>query len=179
MIGIQGQVDFKRRDYNLVVEVSEKLKEGGIKNIKFNIIGTHNRETLRDIVSEKGLQSYFVFHESLDDRQFFEEVAKCDYLMPLLGEEQKSYYANKMTATYSHSAAYRIPMIIYSANAEAWGINHAQAVLYSDINSLFGVLKSLRDYADLQVKYAQLIDEKVARNKQFLCDLSSSLGFRK
>lgn len=171
LIGVQGQIDFERRDYDLLIAAAKKLKAQGAKNLKFNIIGTLNIEKLQKKVVEGGFQELFVFHKRLDDQRFFEEIAKCDYLMPLLGRDQKVYFTSKMTASYSHSAAYGIPMIIYNENASAWGLTSEQAMIYSDLNELCEMLLNIEHHECLKLRFGEFVQLKLESNIKFLSDL--------
>ena len=145
MIGIQGLIDFRRRDYNFLVKLAITLKKQGISNVLFNIIGANNKKggkKLRDMIREDALSEYFRLHEKLVDKAFYSEIETCDLLMPLLGPLQESYLKEKTSATLSHAAAYSKPMLLSRSNAVAWELDEGNAFLYNDLESCAQLFKT-------------------------------------
>jgi hypothetical protein len=171
IIGIQGWVNFKRRDYGFLIEVCRKLKELKTEGVLINIIGANNHKDgkkLRDLIREHDLESYFRLHESLDDRSFYNEIEGCDLLMPLLGPDQKRYFSDKTTATLSHAAAYGKPMVISRENAKAWSLNEDAHYIYDDIQSCVDLLKDLKDLSGKTERFIAWRDEKIRKNREKL-----------
>ena len=174
-IGIQGHVDFARRDYPLLVETAQVLLSVGYTGVQFNIIGTLYREKLMELTQSAGVSGYFIFHEKLDDKAFFSQVASCHFIMPLLGTAQSDYFVRKTTASYSHSAAYRIPMILSKDNAVAWGLSKSECMIYDDASDLARLLMELRADDNQFEKYSAFVEGEISVNHQLLSGGLASL----
>lgn len=171
MIGVQGLVNFKRRDYDFLIELCKLLKEQKHEGVVFNIIGSNNKKGgkwLRELIAEFGLEEYFVLHESLDDAAFFSEVEACDLLMPLLGPKQRHYFEDKTTATFSHAAAYNKPMLLSRENAEAWGLDDLKQYIYEDVETCAAVLQHLYNLESHKAKFAQWTALRLKENLKLL-----------
>lgn len=146
VIGVQGWINFKRRDYDFLIRVARRMKEEGTAHVVFNIIGSNNKKggkRLREMIRSDCLDPFFRLHESLDDMAFFREIEACDLLMPLLGPAQKAYFQDKTTATFSHAVAYNKPMLLSRQNADAWGLDEGSQFIYDDDETCAGILKNM------------------------------------
>lgn len=181
-VAIQGWINFKRRDYSFLIETARKLKEQGIGNIKFDIIGGMNNKggkKLLNLVRADGLEDYFIFHERLNDYDFFRAVASSDYVMTLLGEEQKGYYKDKLTGSLTQSAAIGVPLILSRDNAMAWQLDDGNALVYDSLEDLVNKLRRAKDeYERIHEAYNTHIQGLIEGNKQFLADMDLSGGAR-
>lgn len=170
LIAVQGLVKFNRRDYGLVVDVAKALKRRGQSHIRFNIIGnigTKDGQKLKERIRTEGLEEYFILHGFLHDREFLEEVAKCDYIMTALSPAYDQYFTDKMTASFSHSATFRIPMILSGQNAAAWGIPDEAAVVYDTIDEM--VAKLLEEgYETRAERYRSYVAKMIDNNLEEL-----------
>lgn len=169
LIGIQGIVDYARRDYPLLVRIATALKKAGNPSgCRFNIIGVLGKEKLQREVESSGLTDMFIFHNKLSDDCFNKQIAKCQFIMPLLGLAHGRYLSDKITASYSHSAAHRIPLILSGPNAAAWGLDHTNSVIYETEQCLVDILGDLPSAADLRGQYISFINKKIEENKAIL-----------
>lgn len=164
MVGIQGHVDFYRRDYLFLIEISKEFKKRRINRCVFNIIGCLHKEQLEAVVKEENLSMYFIFHSHLIDQQFSEEINRCDYIMPLLGKEHQKYYKDKATTSLFFSAAYNKPMILTEENARAWCLPENVAITYTDLNSALDVFVNISVDMALADEYKSYIDHKIEEN---------------
>jgi hypothetical protein len=175
VVAIQGNINFKRRNYPLLVETAAELKRRNIQGISFNIIGgLDGRDAYRLIgmVRDKGVMEYFRFHRSLDDKEFFREIANSHYLMPLLGDAQRKYLTHDtITSTYSHSAAYNKPMILSAQNAKIWDIDNRTALIFSDMHGLVELIQNLpkeENYRELCESFNEWKEQRIKENKRLL-----------
>ncbi len=183
VIAIQGIINFKRRNYPLLVETAAELKRRNIQGISFNIIGGLNSRDatrLAGMVRDNGVMEYFRFHRSLDDKEFFREIADSHYLMPLLGDAQEKYLTHDtITATYSHSAAYNKPMIISANNAKVWEINSRTALIYRDMRELVDLIQDLpkeESYRKLCESLNEWKEQRIEENKRLLREVFCKNG---
>lgn len=172
-IGVQGLLNYKKRDYIHLLDIAKELKRRNEKSIVFNIIGgikTKDGIKFTNSVKESGLQELFVFHSHLNDYEFAQELSRCDFLITLLTEKYSFYYQDKTSASFSHSAAYKIPMILSKENAKAWGVLESEAVIYSDINDLLAKFMGC-DREMMRNVFARKIDGLIEENKKSLVDI--------
>ncbi len=172
VIGIQGIIDFRRRDYAFLVRLAETFLKSGIL-IRFNVIGSlHQRDAkkLTNMIKAKGLDKLFILHDDLSDHEFFNELSGCDFLITLLSSEYSKYFNAKITASFSHSCAYKIPLIMSVDNAKAWGINGSCAVVYDSECDIVEYFKALNDqkYDEMRVNLTKTINDKIYENKKLI-----------
>ena len=182
VIAIQGNIDFRRRDYPLLVNIAKELKARCINGIKFNIVGGmrhRDARTLRNMVSESGVQSYFLFHKSLNDEQFYREIIESHFLMPLLGETQKRYLSNDtISSTLSHSGSYNKPMILSYNNANLWQMNDQIALIYGEKQDLIDIMMHLPDkhnYSHLCKSLNSWKEQRIEENRRHLQSVFKNL----
>jgi hypothetical protein len=180
VIAIQGNINFKRRDYPLLVETAAELKRRNTQGISFNIIGglgSRDASRLMKMVRDNGVMEYFRFHRSLCDKEFFQEIADSHYLMPLLEDAQEKYMAHDtITSTYSHSAAYNRPMILSAQNAKMWDIDSRTALIYRDIHGLVDLIHDLpkeESYRELCESLNEWKEQLIEENKRLLREVFS------
>lgn len=170
-VGIQGWVNFKRRDYAFLIDQAKELKKNSVDSVRFNIIGANNSKggkRLREMISENSLSDYFTLHEKLTDKEFYNEIAKCDILMPLLGREQEKYFRKKISSTLSHAAAYGKPLLLTSANAEAWDLPPDSCCTYTDLSSCTAILKAAEGLDQKKKSFETWKEEQIRKNREFL-----------
>jgi len=171
MIGVQGLVNFNRRDYDFLIELCKLLQAKDAGGIIFNIIGSNNKKggkRLREQIAAFGLERYFLLHETLDDAAFFGEVEKCDLLMTLLGPKQRHYFEDKTTATFSHAAAYNKPMLLSRENALAWGLDDTTQYCYDDLADCAEIVCRLGGLSVRKANFLAWREEELAKNRALL-----------
>lgn len=173
-IAVQGIISFNRRDYPFLISLAERIARGGAtRPIVFNILGDARRRDgprLRRLVADHGLDQQFRFHVGLPDGEFFDQLCRATYLMPLLNAQSDSYAgAAKVTAAYGHSGAYGIPMILHRDTAHLWEIGDDACLAFDGFVDLADRLAQDRvDRAALTTRYQQLISQKIRRNERML-----------
>ena len=176
LIGVQGHVDRQRRDYDFLLQVAAELKRRNVLPCRFNIIGTLFHETLQKRVETKGLDQYFIFHRRLSDVEFYSELMRCEFLMPLLGTRHKKYFYDKISATLSHPATFNIPMIIWKQNALAWRMDMDCVLTYEGLDDLSDTLCHLASVESLRLRYAKFVEQQIQRCLMQLNGLFPSKG---
>lgn len=173
MIGVQGLVDFRRRDYDFLIQLAKNLKMKEVTSVRFNIIGSNNKKggaRLRELIAQNDLGNYFILHEYLDDKTFFSEIEACDLLMTLLGEKQKHYFKDKTTATFSHAAAFNKPMLLSLDNAKAWSLDETTQYIYKDLASAAELLSSITDLPSRKAAFSDWRETKLEKNRALLSE---------
>ncbi len=181
-IGIQGLIDYRRRDYAFILELAKALKQMGVNHVEFDIIGSlkspnpRGAKRLQASIKAEGLENYFILHPTLNDQAFMESVASCTYLMTALTEHYDFYYRNKTTAALSHAATLGIPLILSADNASAWNMDGSNALVFNDVEGLMGALSrhDTAEYSKLCKTFSQYISEKILSNREMLKGLNWS-----
>lgn len=146
LVGVPGGVSFKRRDYALLLEIAQSWGSSAGPAV-FNIISEvdfKEGRRLWDQVHEGGLERHFRFHHRLTDRAFARQVYESDYLLPLVGNADKSYLREKNSATFSHAARYGKPMLLTREEAVAWEVPSEACGIYLDAAGLGRLLAELQ-----------------------------------
>lgn len=147
VISISGHVDFKKRDYNFLLDALSNVESIKELKIKFNIVssvkGPGDGERLKVRVKDNGLEDFFIFHNNINDDEFYKNVAESDFVMPLVNKMHSQFLNERLTASYSMAMTYEKPMIIESEFAKSWGIEPKACLEYCDRESFLSVLYNL------------------------------------
>lgn len=148
VVGVPGGVSFKRRDYGLLLDTAKAWRHGPAPGqAVFNIISEvdfKDGRRLWEQVHEAGLERHFRFHHRLTDQDFARQVYECDYLLPLVGNADKSYLREKNSATFSHAARYAKPMLLTGEEVAAWEVPADACGIYRDAADLAQLLAGLQ-----------------------------------
>lgn len=176
LVAVQGIISFKRREYAFLIEAAKVMREQGVANVIFNIIGSKTHKDGPEffkMVQDAGLSDYFLFYDKLDDREFFEQIDASDCIMTLLHEKQQKYYHEKTTASLSHAAAYGKPLLLYRENAKAWDMTDVTALIYDDAQTCIRVLSDKASIQAVTTHHIEvtdtIINENIARLKELGC----------
>jgi hypothetical protein len=172
VVGVQGLLNYNKRDYSHLLAIATALREKNLNHVVFSIIGTLNKKDgARFLLSveEAGLKDFFIFHPEMDDRTFAEKLSECDFLITLLTEKYAFYYRDKTSASFSHSAAYNIPLILTRENADAWHLDENVALIYESVDGLAEKFQGANvQNRTIQERYEQFIEKTKEVNRAFL-----------
>ena len=166
----QGIISFSRRDYPMLVTLCQQLaRRSPTATVQFNILGDadiRDGPKLRQRVADLGLGDYFRLHSWLPDRDFFQQVWRADYIMPLVSPRQGTYADNaKVTNACGHSGAYSTPLILHREVASLWGIPESACVTYAGTEDLGDtLLRGLDDRFRHAQRYRAVVAEKIRQN---------------
>jgi len=104
---VQGKVEFKRRNYLSIIDAVKKLNRSvNIKLFDIRVIGKSDSFEgflLRQLVNFSGAKQRFHFSSKLSlYREYFAELARSDFLCPLIDEtkkEYRSYFVDKASSS--------------------------------------------------------------------------------
>ena len=173
-IAVQGIVSFTRRDYLMLVTLCQKLaRRSPTAPVQFNILGNadiRDGPELRQRVSDLGLGDYFQMYSWLPDRDFFQQIARADYVMPLVHQRQGNYADHaKVTSAYGHSGAYGTPLILHRDTASLWGVPESACVTYVATEDLCdALLRGLDDRPRHAQRYQAIVAERIRQNRAVL-----------
>lgn len=173
---IPGELNYKRRDYTIILEALSKLEE--MNNLKIILLGKMDLEktdtkSFLSQVKEMGLENYFMtFDCFIDNSVFHEYIKKSDYIMAPVSLGEQNYLEYKITGAYNLAFAYKKPLIcpeelsiIPDLNATSHFYKNAGVLsqLLKNINS--GTLSRKKIYDDSkwnfetqQEKYLKLLE---------------------
>ncbi|HEA20663.1 hypothetical protein LCGC14_1632690 [marine sediment metagenome] len=116
-IGIPGRIDYKRRDYDFLINALEQASV--LERVNFLILGKVDRTTpdgnrLIESIEKSGkLKNFKLFHSFIDNPDFHGYLSACDYIMPLLRPNQE-YLGSKISGAFNLAFAHKKPMLCNS-----------------------------------------------------------------
>lgn len=142
---IPGQVELKRRDYRSLFESISKY--GLPQNVKFILLGRYDhphgdgayiKEEIQALNVEENFQ---LWKEFVPVNEFHAYVKSCDYILPLIHEDDISgeLYSYQISGAFNLAMGYQKPMLIEEAMAEKF--DFPRVILYEK-SELIMVLKN-------------------------------------
>ena len=169
---VQGNVNFRRRNYTSLIKAVEKLvKVDKLENFIVKILGNSNTaegKIIKDEINNKKLEKYFYFFDQkLDYQKFYNEVQISDYLLVLQDTTSitySPYFKFKSSAVINVSLGFNKIMIMHKEQSE---INKLEkmSILYEDDNLRDAMLYALNMPGEKRKKMESLL---VARRKMLL-----------
>lgn len=138
-ICIPGELNYKRRDYALILSALENLDR--VTAMKILILGKMNPESMvaKEFVNQVNalkLQSLIVtFDQFISNPVFHAYLQKSDYIMAPVSMKEKNYLNYKITGAYNLAFAYKKPLICPEELSVIPDLK-ANSLFYSDKNSL-------------------------------------------
>ena len=118
-ICIPGEVNFKRRDYTILIE--SLIKSEYKNNLKFIILGKlsavpKDSEVFLKLVKESGLENHFItFDTFVENDLFFSYLKAADYILANLQLNDDSYMKYKVSGVLNLALGFKKLLIIPSA----------------------------------------------------------------
>ena len=177
-IAVQGVISFGRRDYPMLIELCEQLsRQTPRPNVVFNILGDadiRDGPKLRQRVTDLGLGNYFRLHSWLPALEFFRQLQRADYIMPLVSPRQRIYADN-----VNGHCRVRVFRCLWHASHPASGgrlavgIPKSACVTYPGTEELGDtLLRGLDDRSRHARRYRAVVAEKIRQNLAILEDLT-------
>lgn len=118
---IPGYVEYKRRDYEYLVEVAKRLKQSATpKKAKFIVLGNASKSEgpqLLAKIKEAEVEDYFVtFGQFIPGGAYESYIKAADVLLPLIHPNvpaSESYTRSKISGTFSLALGYEKPMLCH------------------------------------------------------------------
>ncbi len=113
-IGIPGRIDWKRRDYTLLIDAMKAIPD--LTNIKFLLLGrlddkSSEGQKLWHLIQINNLEDHFIVFDGFIANEDFHTYLKCcDYIMPLLSKNE-NYLRYKISGSFNLAYAYKKPLI--------------------------------------------------------------------
>ena len=119
-VGIPGQVEYKRREYENLVRAFGALKEK--PKYRFLLLGDDKHrdsdaERLKEVIRSCKVEEYFVFTGYLSYPAYHAYLKQCDVIAPLIHpgtEGYRKYFFYQITGGYNLAFAYKKPLMMLS-----------------------------------------------------------------
>ena len=169
-IVIPGEIDFRRRDYQRLVDIAMQHPKGVQPRMRFVILGDINSkygQQLRALIEQNQLRIYFewVDHRPTD-LEFAQGIVDADFIMPVLFED--SYYTQgSISGNIVQSGAYVKPMVLKPAMAKHLQLEPGQYFCYQSVDDFYVQLACLDGQA-IKSAYQNYINDNLQSNRQLL-----------
>ncbi len=179
-IAVPGVISFDRRDYELLVDVAERLAAAGLASrVVFDIVGeSRGRDgpRLRRLVESRGFGRFFRFHTDLTDSEFFQRLCNADFICALVRPGEGPYARGKVTLAYGNSGALGRPLLVHRAVALRTQLPESVCATYESVDDVLDVIRTGREAAeDLVAPYQRYVRDELAANREHLSDVSRRL----
>lgn len=136
---VVGNIEGKRKNYNLLTSSVQKLHKNNIKNFKITIVGAGK---VSDIPSE--IRHYFDIKGRLSYPDMYQEVQNSDYFLTLLDPENPEhdrYIKIGTSGSFQLIYGFNIPCLIEEKFAKIHCFDSANALTYKNNSDLFETMK--------------------------------------
>lgn len=113
-ICIPGELDYNRRDYQLILNIAASINE---EKIKFIILGKVNKANIEvqqffKEIEAKSIQDKFILFESFIDNDIFHSYLRAsDFIFTPVVSTNENYFKYKITGAYNLAFAYKKPLL--------------------------------------------------------------------
>lgn len=148
-ICIPGELNYKRRNYDIVLQALSKL-EINQTNLKIIILGKMNPKStdvpyFEKKVKELKLEPYIMtFDHFIENDLFHDYIQASDYIMAPVSNTEQNYLKYKITGAYNLAFAYKKPLITPKEMNVMPDLNE-NSYFYEDSDSLAMLFKSIVD----------------------------------
>ena len=170
-IVVPGSLEYKRRDYDFLINFS---KNASLDNVKFILLGNSDKgdgKEILDKLKEYQLEKYFtVFSGFVPNYLFSYYLRKADFLLPLINpglSEFNSYTKYKISGMFPLSFAYHVPLLCHRIfQEEVIGFDYP-ALFYNSDRDLRDILSKGKpkeiinqvSFEDEKRKYISFIED--------------------
>ncbi len=167
-IVIPGEIDFRRRDYQHLIDIAMQHPSDVAPQMLFVILGditSKYGQRLRALIEQNQLQVYF---ECVDHRptdlEFAQGVADADFVMPVLFSD--SYYTQgSISGSVVQSGAYVKPLVLKPDMAKHMQLEPGQYFCYQSVDDFYVQLTCLDGQA-IQSAYRNYLNENLKANRE-------------
>ena len=146
-ICIPGELSFKRRNYDVVIQALSKLKFDK-PNLKIIILGRMNPKNsdvhlFKNQVKDLHVDSYLItFDHFIENELFHNYIQASDFIMAPVSNTEQNYLKYKITGAYNLAFAYKKPLITPKEMSVMPDLNE-NSYFYEDSESLAKLFKDI------------------------------------
>ena len=136
---VVGNVNYKRKNYDSLLNAVEQLEKENVCNFKINFIGNNNTPDayiLQDKIREKELEHFFIFSKNnLAYKDYYKEVAQCNFILPLIDDatsKYNRYFECGVTSSIIESFGLEITPVINERLAHLYNIQDSSITYKKD-----------------------------------------------
>lgn len=149
-IAVPGSLELGRRDYFGLVEAIARLGREDVEFVLLGDISKNDGPKILEQIRRFGIQKKVrYFHGFVDHGTFFARLCGADAILPLIHPNVPNfakYHGSKITAAFTWSLNFKIPMLLYASLAEL--SEYAPYAVQYTMENFLQVLESL-DRSDL------------------------------
>ena len=136
---IQGNIEFKRRNYKSVFGVAKHCIANGHKNFKIVIMGRGNKSKLQSWITPV-LKGKIQIINGAGYKRYFDEIRSSHWLLPLIdGTYKHQYFTHKLSSSLSMAIGNKVPLILHHKLSNIYDLK-------TEVNSLeYGTLDQFKN----------------------------------
>ena len=140
---IQGNIEFKRRNYKSIFTIAQQCIAKGHKNFRIIIMGRGNKRKINGWITPE-LKGKIQIINGAGYERYFNEIRGCHWLLPLIdGTYKHQYFTHKLSSSMSMGIGNKVPLILHTKLCKIYELK-------SDVNSLEYV--SMDQFRDQVIK---------------------------
>lgn len=185
---VQGNLVFRRRNYESLIDAVEKLISEDIKNFNILIVGRNDTKdglAFKQIIKDKRLDNFFTFSKGeIKYKEYYDLIAQAHFILPLIDKtknEFKSFFFEKNSSSIHVAFSLGIVPIIHEQLAQIYGVEDS-SIKYEDgklsnalkqaINTDEQILQNMQN--TILSKKDNLLNQSILNMKRLL----NELGFK-
>jgi hypothetical protein len=175
-IGIQGLIDYKRRNYKGILDALCLTSEDIRNKIRVHIIGASQgkdrNKFIEDVRLKKLESNILLYNDFLEYEQYYSICSKMDIMYLGIDEDVdffKSYFLRKVSSTIAISFSFKVPMLVHSKLPIDDEISNV-SVTYDSIENLAMCINKLAtgeiDTAKLRANFIHSKRNNIEHNRE-------------
>lgn len=171
-----GELDAKRRNCGLLIDVVNKLVATGENNFKITVIGRGSLDGIPE-----NIKPYFDIKGRLDFSSMYDELEKSDYFLPLLDPENPThdrYIKFGTSGSFQLIYGFLKPCIINKKFADVYGFDNRNSLVYGENADLYKAMQRaiMINNTDYKKIIKRLEDGVKSKYSMSMCNIKRLLG---
>jgi len=157
-----GNLESKRRNWDLLVQSVEELDQKGYSNFKVVVVGSGD---FGDIPSK--IRKYFELRGRVDYPDMYSEVERADFILPMLNPENPEhdrYLTTSQSGSFLLVYGFKKPAIVNEKFIEKYRISDDNSIIYEKNENLKeamekAILMNTEEYEKLQINLSKIVED--------------------
>lgn len=166
-----GNIDQKRKNFDLLLKTITQLKSQNIDNFKINVIAR-----VGQLEIPEAIKKHIAFKGKLTYSEMYCEIENADFILALLDSsipEHRRYLTKGISGTILLSYGFRKPCIVEKEFANQYGFTNKNSLIYSNkIDFHDALIKAINidktQYLNLQCELSELVNDISDQSKKNL-----------